>query len=247
MNESTLTRLKVIVERAVRPVRASAARRRKMREELLAHVVGVFEEEAKLGDDQAALARTQERFGQAAELTGQLQASVPPSDRAERLAEDFFGGSGQSALRLAVRFAAAFGALSFVPLGITVLIHGLRGQGSEWLTVARVPSLLAPLLTAFLSFCGTLLIHGMRQALFGPAGRSWVRAGLVAVAAWLLVPVSSFALCLAVTADIQGSLWEIVVPLLPSNVLAPLALVAVTYLVNSEWRQDREWARLNID
>ena len=44
MNESTLTRLKIVVERAVRPVRASTARKRKMREELLAHVVGVFEE-----------------------------------------------------------------------------------------------------------------------------------------------------------------------------------------------------------
>ena len=55
MNESTLTELKIIVERAVRPVRASTSRKRKMREELLAHVSGVFEEEeAKLGDGQAA-------------------------------------------------------------------------------------------------------------------------------------------------------------------------------------------------
>ena len=41
MNESTLTQLKIIVERAVRPVRASISRKRKMREELLAHVSGV--------------------------------------------------------------------------------------------------------------------------------------------------------------------------------------------------------------
>jgi hypothetical protein len=245
MNESTLTRLKVIVERAVRPVRASTARKRKMREELLAHVVGVFEEEAKLGDERAALARTQERFGQAAELTGQLQASVPPSDRFERSAENFLGGSGQSALRLAARFAAAGGVLVSVLLVIMILIHVLRGQGSEWLTVARVPSLLAPLWSAFIAFCGTLLIHGMWQALYGPAGRSWLRAGLVAVAAWLLVPVSSFALCLAFMADIQKSLWE-VVPLLPYGVVAPVALVAVTYLVRSEFRDDREWTRLDI-
>ena len=245
MNESTLTRLKVLVERAVRPVRASAARKRKMREELLAHVVGVFEEEARLGDEQAALARTQERFGQAAELTCQLQASVPPSDSFERSAENFFGGSGGSALRLAARFAVAGGVLGSVLLGIMILISVLRGQGSEWLTVARVPSLLAPPWAAFIPFCGTLLIHGMWRALFGPAGRSWLRAGLVAVAAWLLVPVSSFALCLAVMADIQKSLWE-VVPLLPYGVVAPVALVAVTYLVRSEFRDDREWARLDI-
>ena len=246
MNESTLTQLKILVERAVRPVQASAVRKRKMREELLAHVVGVFEEEAKLGDEQAALARTQGRFGQAAELTGQLQASVPPSDSFERSVENFLGGSGQSALRLAARFAVAGGVLGSVLLGIMILISVLRGQGSEWLTVARVPSLLAPPWAAFIPFCGTLLIHGMWQALYGPAGRSWLRAGLVAVAAWILVPVMSFAVCLAVMGDIQRSLWE-VVPLLPHGVLLPVVLLAVAYLVDSECPHDREWARLDID
>src|SRR5262245_41941943 len=194
MNESTLTQLKVIVERAVRPVRASAARKRKMREELLAHVVGVFEDESEFGDQQAALARTQERFGQAAELTGQLQASVPPNDRVERFAENLFGGSGQSALRLAARFAAAFGALSCVaPVGITILIHGRLPRGA-W--VPALPFLWIPLCVAVLSFCGTLLIHGMRQALFGPAGLSWLRAGLVIAAAWTIIPLMTFALSL---------------------------------------------------
>jgi hypothetical protein len=101
----------------------------------------------------------------------------------ERFAENLFGGSGESDLPLAARFAAAFGALTSVMLGIMLLIHVLRGQRGEWLTVAPVPSLLAPPWAAFVSFCGTLLIYGMQQALFGPAGRSWLRAGLVAVAA----------------------------------------------------------------
>ena len=140
----------------------------------------------------------------------------------------------------------AAGAVSFVLLGIAILIQVLRGQGGEWLTVARVPALLAPLWTAFISFCGTLLIHGMWQALYGPAGRSWLRAGLVAVAACLLVPVTSFAVCLAVTADIQRSLWD-VVPLLPHGALVPMVLVAWAYLFDSECRHDREWASLESD
>jgi hypothetical protein len=246
MNESTLTQLKILVERVVRPVRASTFRKRKMREELLAHVVGVFEEEARLGNEQVALARTRERFGQAAELTGQLQASVPPGDGINRFAEDFVYGSGESALLLAARAAAAVGAVCFVLVGIVILIHVLRGQGREWLTVARLPSLLAPLWGAFLVFCGTLLHYGMRHALFGPAGRSWLRASLVAAAAWLIIPVTTLALCLVVRADIQRSLWE-VVPLLPPGVLVPVALVAMAYLVDSECRDDREWASLQID
>ena len=81
MNDSTLMQLKVVVERSVRPVRATLNRKRRMREELLAHVCDVFDQElARLGDAPAALARTQERFGQATELTEQLQASVPRSD-----------------------------------------------------------------------------------------------------------------------------------------------------------------------
>src|SRR5262249_59473224 len=63
MNESTLTQLKIIVERAVRPVRATTSRKRKMREELLAHVTAVFEEEATLHEESVALARMAVRFG----------------------------------------------------------------------------------------------------------------------------------------------------------------------------------------
>ena len=48
MNDCTLTQLKILVERVVRPVRASSERKRKMRDELLAHVSAVFEQEAKL-------------------------------------------------------------------------------------------------------------------------------------------------------------------------------------------------------
>ena len=64
MNDSTLTQLKILVERAVRPVRASSSRKRKMREELLAHVTSVFEEEvARLANEQTALEGTAQRFG----------------------------------------------------------------------------------------------------------------------------------------------------------------------------------------
>ena len=97
MNESTLTQLKIIVERAVRPVRASTSRKRKMREELLAHVSTVFEEEAeKLGEERAALERTALRFGNPAEVTAQLQESVPASDGISRFWE---GQPDESMLR----------------------------------------------------------------------------------------------------------------------------------------------------
>src|SRR5580765_3656460 len=97
MNESTLIQLKVIVERAVRPIRASTSRKRKMREELLAHVSGVFEQElAQLGDERMALERTARRFGTLVEVTSQLQDSVPTSDFVSRFWE---GEPGETVLR----------------------------------------------------------------------------------------------------------------------------------------------------
>ncbi len=82
MNDSTLVLLQVIVERIIQPVRASRSCKRNMREELLAHLIAVFEEEAaKLGDERLALERTEQRFGNSDELTGQLQESITTTGR----------------------------------------------------------------------------------------------------------------------------------------------------------------------
>jgi len=106
MNDSTRTQLKIIVERAVRPVRVSMCHKLKMREELLAHVSAVFEEEAaRLDNEQAAFERTAQRFGNPAELTGQLQVSVPTSDFLQRFLEGMALRTEESRLRRAVRFA----------------------------------------------------------------------------------------------------------------------------------------------
>lgn len=105
MSESTLSQLKILVERAVRPVRASSSRKRKMREELLAHVTSVFEEEvARLANEQAALEGTAQRFGNPAELTGQLQESVPMLDSIQRFADWVAYRPRESTLRRAARY-----------------------------------------------------------------------------------------------------------------------------------------------
>jgi hypothetical protein len=122
MNESTMTGLKIIVERAVRPVRVSNSRRRKIREELQSHVVGVFEEErARLDDDQAALEQTALRFGNPAELTGQLQQSVPAGDSIVRIWE---GQPGEATLWVLLRLACVASACAPVAACVIVLAAG---------------------------------------------------------------------------------------------------------------------------
>jgi ATP-dependent Clp protease ATP-binding subunit ClpC len=102
MNDAALRELKTVVERAVRPVQATMARKRKIREELLAHLVSIFEEEAeRLGDEQAALAEAKLRFGDPRELSGQLQQTVPAWSRCRFLLEKLRLEPGESLLHFA--------------------------------------------------------------------------------------------------------------------------------------------------
>lgn len=116
-----------------------------IREELLAHVTAVFDEElARLGDGQAAVDETARRFGIAAELESQLQASVPWLERffliSEReilmsrwfwLVAVFAVFFGPAILLPALALLREHGELQWVPLALGVLITlaGLGGVG----------------------------------------------------------------------------------------------------------------------
>src|SRR5688572_6612171 len=81
-----------IVESAVRPVRVGTKCKRKMREELLAHLSHIFEEElSRLGDPQTALAEAARRFGDPAQLAAELQRALPASERRNYHVERWFG------------------------------------------------------------------------------------------------------------------------------------------------------------
>ena len=104
MNDMILPELKCVVEQAVRPVWATMARKRRMREELLNHLIAIFEEEAAtLGNDQAALEEAKRRFGDPGELTGQLQQAVPRWDRCRSILENLGYRPDESAWHLAAR------------------------------------------------------------------------------------------------------------------------------------------------
>src|SRR5262245_36868744 len=160
MNESTLTQLKILVERAVRPVRASFARKRKMREELLAHVSGVFDEElARLGDEPTALERTAQRFGPPAALAAQLQAAVPAGDVIDRF---FSGQPGEGTLRAATRLAAWN-----LALGVIVFVSAtfLSGMLTVWPKEAILFTVFSILLLPAYMFILTFATEWIRQAL----------------------------------------------------------------------------------
>jgi hypothetical protein len=241
MNETTLTQLKIIVERAVRLVRASTARKRKMREELLAHVSGVFEEEARFGDDRAALERTALRFGNPAEVTSQLQEAVPASDCIRRFWE---GRPAEPALRAALRIAWVTGAFALV-----VFVGALCAGG--WVSVWPWEALLLCLdvvlaLPAYL-FGLTVVTDWMEKALYGPAGSSRLKVTLIGVGSWLFMMLWVVG---RLTWRTWPADWDYLTAILWAVWLAPMALLfpyALARSADERRRYHEEWARLPIE
>ena len=149
----------------------------------------------------------------------------------------------ETALRRALRLGAIVGIFS--ALGLLVMMP-FQGDASQWLTVARIPSVLAPLFMAALIFFGTLIVHAMWRAMYGPHGRSWVRVFGVAFAAWLFVPVATLVVCVPFSGPSLATVDE-VLPLLLFGVPAPIALILVTRFAAPELRLAAEWANLDID
>lgn len=82
MNDRTFADLGAYVDTAVLPLRARPRRKRRMREELLAHLLGIYDEEfARLADERVAAGAAKQRLGDVSELTNDLQASVPFLER----------------------------------------------------------------------------------------------------------------------------------------------------------------------
>jgi hypothetical protein len=187
-----------------------------------------------LGDERAALERAEQRFVNLAELTGQLQESVPARYRLAWFLEHVFVGTGASTLRLALRYALLI--LCF-PGAFLLIAYFVQGRMAEW-----------PIVVAFavLAFVSVLLVNTMRDALFGPAGRSWRKAALVSIASWFLIPGFTFALCLTFSGDVRSSLMDALL-LFPAALITPLAMIIPVCVFAVDARSQQEWANLSIN
>jgi hypothetical protein len=249
----------VHVERAVRAVHASPARKRRMRQELLAHLTGLLEEEkARGGDEQEALARALRRFGDPADLSRDLQVSVPRLERWEaQVAEEFLRRPGETELRHGARLAALSAAAMFVGLSLfgnlLPLIHVTAGE--KWSDV-RV-GLAEPAVVAGYAFLSVLLCYGViRELADRLSAASVLRAagyGVGAMLAGLALVAGSY------VAQPENPLWEFLLRY-PGNPLAltawswfasmPLALALVAVLVTRVKRAmawgHEDWSGLEI-
>ena len=246
MNDVTLKELKIVVERAVRPVRATMARKRKMREELLAHLVAIFEEEAEsLGDDQAALDQAKRRFGDPAELTPQLQETVPRWDWLVRLGEVGPSSPGESWLsvtgKITILTLATFAAVA--PIVLPAMFLG--GRQRECVAALYVFLVIGALSIPF-TLAFVLLTDGMYRALYRkPSDRSWRLATIYGLASLFIFPVFAFVWYWSLTGDLAMSCTR----LLMAWCFAPLAPVLFAVMARQTAEQMRyyeEWASLEI-
>ena len=238
MSESILSPLKILVERAVRPVRASTSCQRKMREELLAHVTAVFQQEvARLANEQAALERTAQRFGNPAELTGQLQESVPALDSMERLADWATFQPGESALRRAVRYTiiievAALLFLSFELLLLRTLVNW--PMDALWHTGPVL------LISGYLGFTICIFESSLRLALYERKSGSWIQFALLLVGSTI---VSMILGLLAYGVSPTKAIW-----LFFFTVGFPVGLAwRLAHRFAARKRYHEEWASLQIE
>jgi hypothetical protein len=158
-----------IVERAVRPVQASTARKRKMREELLAHLTAIYDEElARLHDPAAALDSAAKRFGDPRELAGELAGAVPWPERIGFYAERWFGWRApESAARYMLRQARlSFALMAMICFVVAVAAGiGVPGDRSIWQAVRPAAALL--LFVPLSQFTLGMLYFNLRDAMFG--------------------------------------------------------------------------------
>ena len=239
------------VERAVRPVRTTTAHKRKMREELLAHLTAVYDEEfARSKNPATALQEAQKRFGEPAELARELDAAVPLN---ERIGYHFERWLGWRAPESAARYMLRQATLSFCLLAIacaviaggTVLLAGWNRQ--MWETAVRAPMAFL-IMTPVAQFVIGLLYYKMRDALYGPP---WAKRSPTYVAVFAAPSaVASFA---AGAAFIAASTWEmtrVVEALFPLGCIAVAIAVVLLVLARvygpSEIRETL-WASLSLN
>lgn len=245
MNDDTRMQLRKIVERAVRPVRASAARLHRIREELLAHATAAFDEEfERLGDESLAVQRVVQRFGDAAELSRELEQDMPRSERLtwwwERLVRVRVG---ESAARRALRhglLAMAFqGGLAVAATPV------LLWKGREY----QLPFVYALALAfALVVSVFTWIVSGLRAALYGEGPRSFTRAALLLA----LAPVAVASAWLFQSLAIDGNASLLLDPVCFRSMacLSGLSIPGLVLLARQSAREigrAREWSILQLD
>jgi hypothetical protein len=262
MNEQIQQALMTHVERAVRPLRAGRKRKLQMREELLAHLSSIYREQLDRGHGEAAaLAAARQRFGEAAELSAELAASLTWHDRFEwrneacilALDRTVTWRTGETFGRFALRTAAWLAGINFVFCLSMIAVAWLGGSQRFDPTFAMFNRYTAVLFsTMAIGQCAIVwAIQTTRRTAFSPGGRFRRLAAAGQLSLWTLVFLLVAAgFWLGVTPSLSAVLAHLPRIALCTAATVPAFLLLVAWMVQLEsihFEPHRRWQQLQLD
>ena len=248
--------LMIHVERIVRPVRAFAPRKLRMRRELLGHLEQALEEERSQNPDESkAIERAKGRLGEPAELARQLQQAVPLVERLlmarvpisqklerweERAGTRIYGQSGPMTMGHKAALAFLAGAITGPPWYTPKVVRDVMTQTGSPAHVT-------------LFFMGVMLgLWAMLAASFrmvmaaaDPARPLW-RRGVIAPAAILLVlQLAYWFFAAQAGADRLPTVKDVAVGMTINLALLACSLLLARRVAHLRQRYD-EWLTLDL-
>lgn len=258
--DSMIPSLMIHVEKAVRPIRAEESVKCRMREDLYAHLVQIYEDELhRQGDESQAVASACRRLGEPAQLTRELSGALT---RAERF-QGFISGRirrrrheplWRHAFRMAVQMVVWFVLLSATTIPVVTFLAGFVRESPHPLDETAVSILIRLLIGLGIWFgfivgamvmLSTLMCRQFEGTTrFRP--RSWSRAVSLTVLAFFAVLFAIFCLNYSVSGDLIDALnfipqWWCLAGLTAAG------FPWLCYLAAKEKDRSQPWTALQID
>jgi hypothetical protein len=238
-----------VVERAVRPVRAGIVRKRRMREELFAHLTAIYEEElSRSGDPRSAVEAAAGRFGDSVELAEELNGALPYYERLSSFVERWvLYRAPESATKYSLRLAG-------YTLGLmaSILALVLAGVLIRYGWNANVRTLLSVftaivVLTPPAQFIVTLAYIKLRNAMWGAFGNRKSRVRVVTFAALIAIVAQLYLMGVAAVARMDlGIAIEAARMSGAIGLVSGIAFAVLAYLGGPTEIRDTQWALLNL-
>jgi ATP-dependent Clp protease ATP-binding subunit ClpC len=241
-----------IVERVVRPVRTAMARKRKMREELLAHLSEIYEEEyLRWGDSDAALHEAAKRFGDPTQLSGELQDSLTSlEDRRNYFFERWFGRRPpETAVWMMLRVSfVSFLCSIVIAVFIPMFIEMIAVRGLHHLDAVAVRALIS--MAIFCPMGGFLVgvcYFKIRDSLFGVFGsRKSLRNGILLATLASLCVLLCIASAIALLNASFQVVHEVVVPMIAVSVFGGIICLILARSRGPQEIRDTVWACMDL-
>ena len=239
-----------IVERTVRQVRATTARKLKMREELLAHLAEIFEEEkSKHPHAVEATRAAASRFGNPSELACELQATVPRFERYEATLNHWFGWRApETPTQYLLRTTAQIACLMMIVTLTAAAVYVAKLGWSKSALIGMRPILVTQFIipVAFL-LLGALYLE-QRNTWFGVFGRprSMRRLLLVSILFVLVVTACSCVIAGFSRWGVESVLFGIL-PFLGIGFVAAVGSLVIARFNGPDEIRETLWANLDLE